>query len=421
MLACWLCIFLGFFGAHKFAEKKVKWGLIYFFTLGLFVFGWLFDIFKYYKKYKEIGGSHPKLYLVTAISWILCICLIGSAGADRDKHNDASTNYPTDGAIDLVGDKSGKQTIESDNSSSVRYSQPKDDNGFTWEKLLADQSRYEKVLMLLGENFRAGTTNEALKSELSTDELKLVDELFSYYNRNNDLPSDLKETFTEFCKADQYKDMFYDTDTDNEFYITVTKSFKVSWKSSDGTYYISLYDIPETDYSPDKKYLDAERYVDNGCILYVLENDTYEEYATVEDVLYGTVIDDVCYGFAIKLDFVDDELKTDEYKDGDWFFNIVRSDDGNPKYYVSANDLNRKGQANSFDYESFWNWKQLSDTANKKGLEVYMGAGSCKRHQFTIIDTDVLNDYMLVRYPSGSEEVKSYMAMITNNYLYVMA
>ena len=39
-----LCIFLGFFGIHKFYEGNVKMGLIYLFTLGLFGIGWIIDI-----------------------------------------------------------------------------------------------------------------------------------------------------------------------------------------------------------------------------------------------------------------------------------------------------------------------------------------------------------------------------------------
>jgi hypothetical protein len=40
-----LCLFLGFFGAHKFYEGNTKAGLLYLCTVGLFGFGWLFDIF----------------------------------------------------------------------------------------------------------------------------------------------------------------------------------------------------------------------------------------------------------------------------------------------------------------------------------------------------------------------------------------
>lgn len=41
-----LCIFFGYFGAHKFYEGKTGMGILYIFTFGLFYFGWIIDIFK---------------------------------------------------------------------------------------------------------------------------------------------------------------------------------------------------------------------------------------------------------------------------------------------------------------------------------------------------------------------------------------
>lgn len=38
-----LCLFLGYLGIHKFYEKKYGIGILYFFTLGLFTFGWIYD------------------------------------------------------------------------------------------------------------------------------------------------------------------------------------------------------------------------------------------------------------------------------------------------------------------------------------------------------------------------------------------
>lgn len=39
-----LCLFLGFFGAHKFYEGKTGMGILYLFTGGLIGLGWLVDI-----------------------------------------------------------------------------------------------------------------------------------------------------------------------------------------------------------------------------------------------------------------------------------------------------------------------------------------------------------------------------------------
>lgn len=40
-----LCLLFGYFGVHKFYEGKIGMGLLYLFTIGLFGFGWLVDIF----------------------------------------------------------------------------------------------------------------------------------------------------------------------------------------------------------------------------------------------------------------------------------------------------------------------------------------------------------------------------------------
>lgn len=38
-----LCLFLGYWGVHKFYEGRVGLGLLYLFTFGLFGFGWIID------------------------------------------------------------------------------------------------------------------------------------------------------------------------------------------------------------------------------------------------------------------------------------------------------------------------------------------------------------------------------------------
>lgn len=42
-IALLLCVFLGYFGAHKFYEGKILLGLVYICTVGIFGIGWLID------------------------------------------------------------------------------------------------------------------------------------------------------------------------------------------------------------------------------------------------------------------------------------------------------------------------------------------------------------------------------------------
>lgn len=43
--ALWLCILLGFLGAHMFYVGRIGRGFLYAFTAGLFGIGWIVDIF----------------------------------------------------------------------------------------------------------------------------------------------------------------------------------------------------------------------------------------------------------------------------------------------------------------------------------------------------------------------------------------
>lgn len=44
-VAFFLCLFFGVLGFHKFYEGKIGMGILYIFTGGLFVIGWLVDLF----------------------------------------------------------------------------------------------------------------------------------------------------------------------------------------------------------------------------------------------------------------------------------------------------------------------------------------------------------------------------------------
>lgn len=44
MVALLLCIFLGYFGVHRFYVGKIGTGILYLFTCGLFGIGWFVDI-----------------------------------------------------------------------------------------------------------------------------------------------------------------------------------------------------------------------------------------------------------------------------------------------------------------------------------------------------------------------------------------
>ena len=49
-VALMLCLFLGYFGAHKFYEGKIGMGIVYIFTAGLFLVGIIKDVIEILKR-----------------------------------------------------------------------------------------------------------------------------------------------------------------------------------------------------------------------------------------------------------------------------------------------------------------------------------------------------------------------------------
>ncbi|MDO5147671.1 MAG: TM2 domain-containing protein [Eubacteriales bacterium] len=58
-----ICLFFGYFGAHKFRERKAGMGILYLCTLGLFGIGWFVDVIRYLAaaiKGERIQGNRPR-------------------------------------------------------------------------------------------------------------------------------------------------------------------------------------------------------------------------------------------------------------------------------------------------------------------------------------------------------------------------
>ena len=132
---------------------------------------------------------------------------------------------------------------ESVNKSALESEENKQ-TSITCNDLLADKKRYKQVMMLVGKYYRKEKMCKTLKTKLSQDEILLIQDTFEYCKENNDLPKEMQDSFTEFCKADEYNNMDLDCD-DNKFYHEVSKGFQISWNYTNNrpNFYISLYDI----------------------------------------------------------------------------------------------------------------------------------------------------------------------------------
>lgn len=56
-----LSVVLGYFGVHRFYVGKIGSGILYFFTMGLFCFGWIYDIIKIASGTFKDGNGLPIL------------------------------------------------------------------------------------------------------------------------------------------------------------------------------------------------------------------------------------------------------------------------------------------------------------------------------------------------------------------------
>ena len=63
-----LCLFLGYLGIHKFYEKKYGIGILYFFTLGLFSLGWIYDCIKLGLTLYRLSSNNSSSNNVKAVS-----------------------------------------------------------------------------------------------------------------------------------------------------------------------------------------------------------------------------------------------------------------------------------------------------------------------------------------------------------------
>lgn len=59
-----IAVFTGWLGGYRFYKKQTKMGLIYLFTIGLFCFGWFYDIFCAVREYKKPKSGVFTFYAV---------------------------------------------------------------------------------------------------------------------------------------------------------------------------------------------------------------------------------------------------------------------------------------------------------------------------------------------------------------------
>lgn len=80
-----LCIFLGYFGAHKFYEEKILIGVLYLLTFGLFGIGWIVDIVILATKRKTyyVSNKPMKKGMKCIVIALIALMIIGMFSEDE--------------------------------------------------------------------------------------------------------------------------------------------------------------------------------------------------------------------------------------------------------------------------------------------------------------------------------------------------
>jgi len=185
-------------------------------------------------------------------------------------------------------------------------------------------------------------------------------------------------------------------------------------------YEINSYSLNPSDVVQDDGiiYIDAEGYLKEGVTVYWEEDDKIVEVGEIEDIAYNKEINGVILPYALNVTFFGDP-DSSGWRDGESFLTFNKKLVGKPAYFVSALDGNRSVKKEIIDYSGSIQWRVLDEGNAKSGTTVYYGATTVKAPMFMIKEVDPRNDVMIVEYPSGSVENKSYSAMLNNSYLYV--
>lgn len=100
-----VCFFLGFFGVHKFMEKKIGMGIIYLFTAGLFGIGWFVDLVQYLiAGFKSMGSAGKNPSGLSNREITLIHKHLDSIDINKDVANSSSNPKDVEKALDQLID-----------------------------------------------------------------------------------------------------------------------------------------------------------------------------------------------------------------------------------------------------------------------------------------------------------------------------
>lgn len=225
----------------------------------------------------------------------------------------------------------------------------------------------------------------------------------------------------------EYKEVFatkYEVVSKISNYETLKENFAIEYyfdnKTQNWLYTINSYSLNKNDVVEydDKLYIDAEGYLNKGVVLYWYLDGEIEKAGEVVDIAYNKNINGTEYAYAINVNYYG-APEDSGWLNGEQFLSFSKKISGKPTFYVDVLDVNREIIKEEIDYTGNVVWKPLKSSKPSIGTEVYSGITHSKSYVFTIVGIDISSDSMLVSYPSGTTEYKSYSAIMNNEYLFV--
>lgn len=225
----------------------------------------------------------------------------------------------------------------------------------------------------------------------------------------------------------EYKEVFatkYEVVSKISNYEELKENFAVEYyfdnKTQEWIYTINSYSLNKDDVVEydDKLYIDAEGYIDKGVILYWYTDGEMEKAGEVVDTAYNKNVNGAEYAYAINVNYYG-APEDSGWLNGEQFLSFSKKVSGKPTFYVDVLDANRRIVKEEIDYTGNVVWKPLKNSKPSVGTDVYTGITNSKSYVFTIVGIDKSRDTMLVSYPSGTTELKSYSAIMSSEHLFV--
>ena len=348
--------------------------------------------------------KYRKLLSASLAACMVCVCLVGC-----NENHENSEETPVQSAIETPAETPIETPDEITPAPAV-------------EETIYSTLTDDQFLMLtdaMANTFYSFAISEDAYQQLAADPLVLdcLGQILSYaYDHCFELNPDYKNAFSTR----------YDLVSSHACYETLKQNFAIDVyrNSTTGTweYIINSYSISPEDLliHNEDLYLDAEGYLNKGVVLYWEENGSIVMVGEVVDIAYNAEIAGTVYGYAVNVEFYDDPSSSG-WMDGEMLLAFNKRLTGKPIYYIDPLDENRCIKKEEIDYSNSFIWKPLHKNNAKEGTDVFLGSEltNSKSYLFTIVNIDEANDTMIVSYPSGSIENKSYSSMLSKNNLYI--